>query len=36
MDEAVSGAHVVYTDVWASMGQEDERERRLADFGDGP
>jgi ornithine carbamoyltransferase len=33
MDEAVSGAHVVYTDVWASMGQEDERERRLADFG---
>ena len=33
MDEAVSGAHVVYTDVWASMGREDERERRLADFG---
>ena len=32
-DEAVSGAHVVYTDVWASMGREDERERRLADFG---
>ena len=31
-DEAVSGAHVVYTDVWASMGQEGERERRLADF----
>ncbi len=32
MDEAVSGAHVVYTDVWASMGQEKEQERRLKDF----
>jgi ornithine carbamoyltransferase len=30
--DAVRGAHVLYTDVWASMGQEDERERRLADF----
>jgi ornithine carbamoyltransferase len=30
--EAVRGANVVYTDVWTSMGQEDERERRLRDF----
>ena len=30
--EAVAGASVVYTDVWASMGQEEEREKRLADF----
>jgi ornithine carbamoyltransferase len=30
--EAVSGAHAVYTDVWASMGQEHEKEQRLADF----
>ncbi|HAY51676.1 MAG TPA: ornithine carbamoyltransferase [Acidimicrobiaceae bacterium] len=30
--EAVTGASVVYTDVWASMGQEEEREKRLADF----
>jgi ornithine carbamoyltransferase len=29
---AVRGALAVYTDVWASMGQEAERERRLKDF----
>ncbi len=29
---AVSGAHAVYTDVWASMGQEAEAEARLAVF----
>ena len=30
--EAVTGAHAVYTDVWASMGQEHEQEKRRADF----
>jgi ornithine carbamoyltransferase len=30
--EAVEGAHVVYTDVWASMGQEDEIEQRAVIF----
>jgi ornithine carbamoyltransferase len=30
--EGVAGAHAVVTDVWTSMGQEDERERRLADL----
>jgi ornithine carbamoyltransferase len=30
--EAVAGADVVYTDVWTSMGQEEERERRLQAF----
>jgi ornithine carbamoyltransferase len=29
---AVSGADVLYTDVWTSMGQEEERERRLKDL----
>jgi len=31
-EEAVDGADVVYTDVWASMGQEDEAERRRRVF----
>jgi ornithine carbamoyltransferase len=29
---AVRGAAAIYTDVWASMGQEAEREKRLRDF----
>jgi ornithine carbamoyltransferase len=30
--EAVKGAHAVYTDVWVSMGDEDEAGRRLLDL----
>lgn len=30
--QASSGSDVLYTDVWASMGQESEREKRLKDF----
>lgn len=32
--EAAAGAHVVNTDVWASMGQESEAEMRVAAFRD--
>jgi ornithine carbamoyltransferase len=31
-EEAVAGANAVYTDVWASMGQESEAEKRRRDF----
>jgi ornithine carbamoyltransferase len=30
--EAVKGAHVIYSDVWVSMGQEEETQKRLKDF----
>jgi ornithine carbamoyltransferase len=30
--EAAQGADVLYTDVWTSMGQEEEKERRLHDL----
>lgn len=33
-DAAVRTADIVYTDVWASMGQEDDAERRKAAFAD--
>jgi ornithine carbamoyltransferase len=31
--EAVAGAHVIYTDVWTSMGQEEEAADRRRVFG---
>ncbi|RKD93776.1 ornithine carbamoyltransferase [Halopiger aswanensis] len=31
-DEAAAGADVIYTDVWISMGQEDERDVRMQAF----
>ncbi|UFJ40016.1 ornithine carbamoyltransferase [Brevibacillus humidisoli] len=33
-EQAVKGAHAVYTDVWTSMGFEAENEQRLRDFAD--
>ena len=30
--EAVKGAQVIYSDVWVSMGQEEETKKRLKDF----
>ena len=32
--EAVAGAQIIYTDVWVSMGQDDETETRLRAFAD--
>lgn len=32
--EAVRGADIIYTDVWTSMGQESEQQRRVRDFRD--
>ena len=34
IEEALEGAHVVYTDVWASMGQEQEAVKRRKEFRD--
>lgn len=31
-EEAITGADVIYSDTWVSMGQEDEAKKRLKDF----
>jgi ornithine carbamoyltransferase len=31
-DEAVAGAHAIFTDTWISMGQEEEAAKRLKEF----
>lgn len=33
LNDAVSGSHLVVTDVWASMGQEEEKAERMQAFG---
>jgi len=30
--QAVAGANIIYTDTWVSMGQEQEKQKRCADF----
>ncbi len=34
LSPAVNSSNVIYTDVWASMGQEEEQEKRKVDFKD--